>query len=43
MKQLNFITTYTIQLVTNEESRMLALRREDATIREAYNLYASLS
>ncbi len=43
MKQLNFITTYIIRFVTNEESRMLALRRKNATIEEAYNLHIDLS
>ena len=43
MKQLNLITTYIIQLVTNEEPRMLALRRKNATIEGAYDSHASLS
>ena len=43
MKQLNFITTYIVRLVTNEEPRMSTLRRKDATIEEAYNSHASLS
>jgi len=43
MKQLNLITTYITQLVTNEDPRMLALRRENATIEEAYDSHASLS
>jgi len=43
MKQLNFITTYIIQFVTNEELKMLTLRCEDATIEEAYNLHIDLN
>ncbi len=43
MKQLNLITTYITQLVMNEKSRMLALKRKNATIEEAYNLHIDLS
>ncbi len=43
MKQLNFITTYITQLVTNEEPKMPALRRENATIEGAYNSHANLN
>ena len=43
MKQLNLITTYTTQLVTNEELKMLALRRENAAIEEAYNSHIDFS
>ena len=43
MKQLNLITTYITQLVTNKEPKMLALRRENATIEGAYNSHANLN
>jgi len=43
MKQLNLITTYIIRLVTNEEFKMLTLKRKDAIIEEAYNLHTNLS
>jgi len=43
MKQLNLITTYIIRLVANEEPRMLALRRKNAIIEEAYSSHIDLS
>jgi len=43
MKQLNLIMTYTTQFVTNEEPRMLALRRKNAIIEEAYSSHIDLS
>ncbi len=43
MKQLNLITTYITQLVTNEEPKMLALKCENVIIEEAYNLHIDFS